>query len=77
MPTIRTHYDNLKVARNAPPEVIRAAYRVLAQKYHPFPICLVPGNHIVQNCLDTRYRFGSLDPTTVRNDVLELEKTFP
>jgi len=30
-----THYDNLKVARNAPPEVIRAAYRILAQKYHP------------------------------------------
>jgi curved DNA-binding protein CbpA/DNA-directed RNA polymerase subunit RPC12/RpoP len=30
-----THYENLKVARNAPPEVIRAAYRVLAQKYHP------------------------------------------
>ena len=50
---------------------------ILAQKYHPFPICLVPGNHIVQNCLDTRCRFGSLDPTTVRNEVLELEKTFP
>ncbi len=32
---LHTHYDNLKVARNAPPEVIRAAYRVLAQKYHP------------------------------------------
>jgi DnaJ-class molecular chaperone len=31
----RTHYDNLKVARNAPPEVIEAAYRALAQKYHP------------------------------------------
>ena len=30
-----THYDNLKVARNAPPEVIRAAYKSLAQKYHP------------------------------------------
>ena len=30
-----THYDNLKVARNAPPEVIRAAYKALAQKYHP------------------------------------------
>lgn len=30
-----THYDNLKVARNAPTEVIRAAYRALAQKYHP------------------------------------------
>ena len=32
---IRTHYDNLKVARDAPIEVIRAAYRTLAAKYHP------------------------------------------
>lgn len=32
---VRTHYDNLKVARTAPDEVIRAAYRTLAQKYHP------------------------------------------
>lgn len=32
---IHTHYDNLKVARNAPIEVIRAAYRSLSQKYHP------------------------------------------
>lgn len=31
----RTHYDNLKVSREAPPEVIRAAYRALSQKYHP------------------------------------------
>lgn len=31
----RTHYDNLKVARNAPQEVIRAAYKTLTQKYHP------------------------------------------
>ena len=30
-----SHYDNLKVARDAPVEVIRAAYRSLAQKYHP------------------------------------------
>lgn len=35
MTRIRTHYDNLKVMRNAPPEVIRAAYRSLSQKYHP------------------------------------------
>ncbi|MBI5276470.1 MAG: J domain-containing protein [Burkholderiales bacterium] len=35
MPLVHTHYENLKVARNAPPEVIRAAYRVLSQKYHP------------------------------------------
>ena len=30
-----THYDTLKVARDAPTEVIRAAYRALSQKYHP------------------------------------------
>ena len=32
---IHTHYDNLKVAHNAPPEVIRAAYKSLALKFHP------------------------------------------
>ncbi|MCD0280706.1 DnaJ domain-containing protein [Xanthomonas melonis] len=35
MTTFRTHYDNLKVSRDAPPEVIRAAYKTLSQKYHP------------------------------------------
>lgn len=35
MKRIHTHYDNLQVARNASPEVIRAAYRMLSQKYHP------------------------------------------
>lgn len=35
MQKIYTHYDNLKVARNAPLEVIRAAYKILSQKYHP------------------------------------------
>lgn len=30
-----THYDNLKVSRDAPDEVIRAAFRALATKYHP------------------------------------------
>lgn len=32
---MKTHYDNLKVARNAPDDVIRAAYRSLIEKYHP------------------------------------------
>ena len=31
----RNHYENLKVTRDAPIEVIRAAYRSLCQKYHP------------------------------------------
>ncbi len=35
MARIHTHYDNLKVARGAPAEVIRAAYKALSQKYHP------------------------------------------
>jgi DnaJ-domain-containing protein 1 len=33
--SMRTHYDNLKVAENAPDEVMKAAYRALSQKYHP------------------------------------------
>jgi len=32
---LRTHYDNLKVSRDAPDFVIRAAYKTLCQKYHP------------------------------------------
>jgi curved DNA-binding protein CbpA len=35
MDRVHTHYDNLKVTRNAPAEVIKAAYRAMAQKYHP------------------------------------------
>ena len=35
MTRIHTHYDNLKVARNAPIEVIRAAYKSLSHKHHP------------------------------------------
>ncbi len=31
----RTHYDNLKVSVDAPPEVIRAAYKALSLKLHP------------------------------------------
>lgn len=35
MSELHTHYNNLKVARDAPPEIIRAAYRTLSQKFHP------------------------------------------
>jgi curved DNA-binding protein CbpA len=32
---LKTHYDALAVARSADGDVIRAAYRVLAKRYHP------------------------------------------
>ena len=39
--TMPTYYDVLQVERGAPPERVRAAYRKLAQKYHPDKM---PGN---------------------------------
>ncbi|MDD2724263.1 MAG: DUF1566 domain-containing protein [Methylovulum sp.] len=35
MAKLRTHYDNLKVARNAPDIVIKAAHKALIQQHHP------------------------------------------
>jgi curved DNA-binding protein CbpA len=35
MANTRTHYDNLKVTRDAPLSVIKAAYRALCQTFHP------------------------------------------
>jgi len=32
---VRTHYENLQIAENASPEVIKGAYRFLSQKWHP------------------------------------------
>ncbi len=32
---LHTHYDNLKVARDASPQAIRTAYRTLCKQYHP------------------------------------------
>lgn len=32
---VHTHYDNLKVTRNAPIGVIKGAFRAMAQQYHP------------------------------------------
>jgi curved DNA-binding protein CbpA len=35
MTLFQTHYDNLKVSKNAPPEVITAAYKALSRQFHP------------------------------------------
>jgi curved DNA-binding protein CbpA len=61
MSKIRTHYDNLKVARNAPPEVIRAAYRTLSQKYHPDVNSNNPDAHRIMGLLNDAYKVLS-DP---------------
>ncbi len=59
MGKIRTHYDNLKVARNAPPEVIRAAYRTLSQKYHPDVNPNNPDAHRIMGLLNVAYEIVS------------------
>lgn len=48
MDRIHTHYDNLKVTRNAPLEVIKAAYRAMAQKYHPDVNPLPGTDHVMK-----------------------------
>jgi TPR repeat protein len=35
MAKFKTHYDSLNVSRNAPQNVIKAAYKALCQNYHP------------------------------------------
>lgn len=35
MPPFRTHYSNLKISRDAPPEVVKAAYKALSSRWHP------------------------------------------
>lgn len=35
MPKVHSHYENLKVARDASADEIRAAYRALTRKHHP------------------------------------------
>ena len=35
MPRVHSHYENLKVARDASPAAVRLAYRVLTRRHHP------------------------------------------
>jgi hypothetical protein len=62
---VKTHYDNLKVARNAPDDVIRAAYRSLIEKYHPTRNSSVEAARITK-ILDEAYETLS-DPVRRKN----------
>ena len=59
-----SHYDNLQVSRNASEQVIRAAYRTLASKYHPDK-CEVPADeaHRIMKLLNQAYAVLS-DPAS-------------
>lgn len=61
MPKFRTHYDNLKVSRDAPIEVIQAAYRSLARKYHPDTNGSHPKSEAIMKAINTSYEVLS-DP---------------
>jgi hypothetical protein len=61
MPKFRTHYDNLKVSRDAPIEVIQAAYRSLARKYHPDTNGSHPKSEAIMKAINASYEVLS-DP---------------
>ena len=61
MSKFRTHYDNLKVSRDAPIEVIQAAYRSLARKYHPDTNAGTPSNDAIMKVINASYEVLS-DP---------------
>ena len=61
MAKIRTHYDNLKVSRDAPIEVIQAAYRSLARKYHPDRNGSTPEGEAIMKTINASYEVLS-DP---------------
>lgn len=61
MKRVHTHYDNLKVSRNAPQEVIRAAYKSLSQKYHPDRNTGNPDASRIMSLINTSYEVLS-DP---------------
>nr|WP_081355036.1 DnaJ domain-containing protein [Pluralibacter gergoviae] len=61
MKKMRTHYDNLKVSMDAPAEVIQAAYRSFAKKYHPDRNTDNPDSARIMQLVNTAYEVLS-DP---------------
>lgn len=53
---LHTHYDNLKVAHDASPEAIRAAYRALCKKYHPDQNRHNPDAHRIMSLVNRSYQ---------------------
>ena len=64
---MHTHYDNLKISREAPPEVIRAAYKALSQKHHPDRNNGSPESHRNMTIINTTIGATIKDNTTTEH----------
>lgn len=68
MPKIRTHYDTLKVPRDASARVIHAAYRSLARNYHPDRRGDSPESQSAMQALNAAYHALSNPLTRAEHD---------
>jgi hypothetical protein len=75
---LRTHYEILKITRDAPQEVVRAAYRALTLKYHPDRHGADPGATEMMALLNSAYETLS-DPLKRReyDEWIEMAKARP
>lgn len=71
-----SYYEALKVTLDAPPEVIRAAYKTLSQKYHPDKNPNNPDAERMMSRINAAYSVLS-DPDKRRDYDLSLNATMP
>lgn len=63
-----THYDNLKVPRDADLKTIRAAYRALCKQYHPDRCPDNPEAHRVMSIINRSYKVLTTPEKRRRHD---------
>lgn len=68
MKLVRTHYDNLKVSRDAPKEVITAAYHSLCNKYAPDKSVETPESSRILSIINRAYKVLSDPEQRKRHD---------
>jgi len=68
MANIRTHYDTLKIPRDASVRTIHAAYRSLARKYHPDRRGDSPESQAAMQALNSAYEALSNPLTRAEHD---------
>lgn len=63
-----THYDNLKVARDADLKTIRASYRALCKQYHPDSNPGNPDAHRIMSIINRSYKVLSTPEKRRKHD---------